>query len=325
MRQPICSIMKALSGQQTVLAKPPNKVRLVMGPRAPRHTCGRARRTPHRKAPCPCRARAPARPRDKRAATAPARCRRAPAAKQSELASSTGRPPWRPMIAADLRRDQPRDQQADRGAADHIAERPAGRPSRSVRKTPPGNRTRCPRPGSGHAERGDDHAAVALRRLSHCGQSPALPWSRVGPRQPTRSCPGGNAWQIGTHACAGAPNWRDFGGFFGGLPGKRKKGADNSGTGPRRICGCEIGLRRKRPFRPLFLSFVLSFITLSHAFLHCCDATILLFPRRDIPMFRATDSPALLAGGRPQETKEELPCLPPLSASSASGAAIARA
>ena len=29
-----CSIMKALSGQQMVLAKPPNSVRLVIGPRA---------------------------------------------------------------------------------------------------------------------------------------------------------------------------------------------------------------------------------------------------------------------------------------------------
>ena len=34
LRQPICSIMKALSGQHTVLAKPPNSVRLVIGPRA---------------------------------------------------------------------------------------------------------------------------------------------------------------------------------------------------------------------------------------------------------------------------------------------------
>ncbi len=35
-RQLVCSIMKALSGQQSVEAKPPNKVRLVIGPRAPR-------------------------------------------------------------------------------------------------------------------------------------------------------------------------------------------------------------------------------------------------------------------------------------------------
>ena len=33
-RQPACSIMKALSGQHTVLAKPPNSVRLVIGVRA---------------------------------------------------------------------------------------------------------------------------------------------------------------------------------------------------------------------------------------------------------------------------------------------------
>ena len=74
-----------------------------------------------------------------------------------------------PAIAVDQPpdrgRDQPGDQEAQRGAADHQSERPAGilddRPSEHRRKIERG----APGQDLGHAERGDDDAAIERARL----------------------------------------------------------------------------------------------------------------------------------------------------------------
>ena len=131
----------------TVLEKPPNSVRLVIGAPPPRHRACRAPRTPRRTAPSPCRHRAaPSRP------DTPANSARADHRKPRRVKQRRQRQHRPPAVAvdegADPRRNQPCHQESDRGAADHQnSDQPVsatiGRPA------PPESRTRCPSRRSG--------------------------------------------------------------------------------------------------------------------------------------------------------------------------------
>ena len=125
------SARKALSGQHTVEAKPPNSVRLVIGVRAPCRRACRAPRTPRR------RARAHAAAEHDPAEQIDRQAWRKADADQSRGIEQRRHRQHRPAAArvddrAHARRDQPRDQQPDRCAADHPGERPAGVGRRSA-------------------------------------------------------------------------------------------------------------------------------------------------------------------------------------------------
>ena len=110
LRQPTCSIMKALSGQQIVLAKPPNKVRLVIGlaRRAAIHAAERGKHGVIKPRPHAEAEHRPGREIDRQ------RRRKADAGQAGGIAERTRQQHRPPAVfvddAADLRRDQPRDQ-----------------------------------------------------------------------------------------------------------------------------------------------------------------------------------------------------------------------
>jgi uncharacterized protein YjiS (DUF1127 family) len=108
--------------------------------------------------------------------------------------------------------------------------------------------------------------------------------------------------QLGRLFDARAPNRLDLSDFFE-PEGRKGQIAAKLGTRCREsCCSNEIDPRLTLPFQRAILSFVLNFISLSHAFMHCCDATILLFMWADMPILQPTDSPA--TPGR-QTSKDE--------------------
>ncbi len=152
--------MKALSGQHTVLAKPPKRVRLVIDWRAPAAVHA-AERGEHRVVEAGAHAEADQHPagevdRQRRRQTGDRQTGR----EQQRTGQQHGPAAVTLDDAADLRRDQPGAEQRDRSAADHPGQRPAGIGDDGDRKHRREIERRAPGQDLDDAERCNDGTAV---------------------------------------------------------------------------------------------------------------------------------------------------------------------